>query len=170
MRRVHKSLTVPFCNKSRYLKGINVKGLDRNKRAGVRSWLVAVHEQLVQTLLASLNAVLPNNTQAPAAPAPPPLNKCQEAEAGVMAVSMQSYDSHANNHSNKPNQNFKSSDSIQNQRKQKPKCTLVCYNCNEEGHRYSQCPKQFDASIMEQNFKKCQEWQNMYDEKKSGKN
>ncbi len=95
-----------------------------------------------------------------------------------MAVTMQSHDSHANNRfnnskqqfmHNKPQQN-NSADNQKFQKKNKPKWVIECYNCNEEGHRYTKCPKPFDPVVFGANFKKAQERQQEYDSKKSGKN
>ncbi len=104
--------------------------MNRNKRSAVRSALVTVDQGSNPPVTANSVSVTP---QAPAAAAQPP-HSTQEAEAGVMTLSMQDKDSHAN-HQKKY---------FEKHKKEKPKRIITCYNCDTEGHRYTEC----DESLM----------------------
>ncbi len=142
--------------------------LDRNKRNGIRSALVTVESQSVNTVVSQPTNVNTNLTASiqtpPASATPSPLNT-QGADAEVLAVTMQRNDSHANHQSFKPHY-----DRQQRQKKEKPKRIINCYNCNEEGHRYSKCPKAFDPVIFKANFDKAKAKQQEFEAKKSPDN
>ncbi len=155
---------VDFLQKIQIFERDKRERMDRNKRNGIRSALVAVESQPVSSpvsLPVNLNATMATNTQAPAAAAKLSPNNIQEAEAGVMAFSLQRNDSHAKN------QGYKPQFDKQHQKKDKPKRTITCFNCNEEGHRYNKCPKTFDAVIFKSNFEKAKLRQQEFEAKKS---
>ncbi len=145
--------------------------MDRNKHAGVCSALVSVQEtQSVSTLKAAPSTQV-QTAAASGATIASTTTKTDETEARVLATTMQSNDSHASNQFNNTNkQRFNQADNSKFQRKDKPKRTVQCYNCNQEGHRYSKCPKPFDKDVFGENFKKAQDRQKEYDSRQSGKN
>ncbi len=141
--------------------------MDRNKRNGIRSALVTVETQSVNPTVSQptkVNTTLTASIQTPAASATPPPTNIQGADAEVMAVTMQRNDSHANHQQYKPQYDK------QRQKKEKPKRIINCYNCNEEGHRYTKCPKPFDPVIFKANFDKAKLRQQEFEAKKSNVN
>ena len=112
---------VDFLHKIQLFERDEHERMDRNKRTGIRSALVTVESQGIHPPV-STNPITVTPTQAPTATAPPPIIN-QEAEAGVMAVTMQRNDSHANY---QPKKQFD-----KQPKKEKPKRVITCYNCDE---------------------------------------
>ncbi len=149
---------VDFLHKIQLFERDKRERMNRNKRSAVRSALVTVEPQGTNPPV-KVSSITVAPTQAPAATAPPPI-PIQEAEAGGMAISMQGNDSHANHQQKRY---------FDKQKKEKPKRVISCYNCDTEGHRYSECPLEFDAVTFKINFDKAKERKKEYEARKSGK-
>ncbi len=145
---------VDFLHKIQLFERDKRERLNRNKRSACRSALVTVDEGIKSPVTVSSITATP---QAPAATAPPP-QSTQEAEAGVMAFSMQGNDSHAN-HQKKH---------FEKQKKEKPKRIITCYNCDKEGHRYTDCPLEFNEKTFKINFDKAKQRRKEFEARKSG--